>query len=236
MHTATEGRKEKMGSEKYNFKIDNIDPNTTHGMILSNIKSCSKVLECGCASGYMTQFMKEKLKCTVHVVEIDNNCFISAMEYAERGYCGDLDEDGWYNHFKAEQYDYILFADVLEHLKHPEDVLAMSSYLLKPGGKIIFSVPNICHNDIIIKLFYDHFNYTSLGLLDNTHIHFFGGRDLARFVDQAGLKIAKFNGIIIPTLMTEQAYPLPIDQGLLDLLKKRELGEFYQYVITCERK
>lgn len=225
-----------MGSEKYNFKIDNIDPNTTHGMILSNIKSCSKVLECGCASGYMTQFMKEKLKCTVHIVEIDVNGFLSAMRYAENGYCGDLDEDGWYNHFKAEQYDYILFADVLEHLRLPNDVLYIASKLLKPEGKIIFSVPNICHNDIIIRMFYDHFNYTSLGLLDNTHIHFFGGRDLARFVDQAELKITKFNGIAIPTQMTEQAYPLPIDQRLLDLLKERELGEFYQYVITCERK
>ena len=223
-------------SEKYQFEIKEIDQNTTHGMILSRIAPGSKVLECGCASGYRTRFMTEKMGCTVHIVEIDNNCFLSAMEHAEKGYCGDLNRPLWYEYYEEERYDYILFADVLEHLKNPESVLESASNLLKQDGKIIFSVPNICHNDIIIKLFYDHFNYTSLGLLDNTHIHFFGGRDLARFADQAGLKIKQFNGLMIPTQCTEQKWPGEVDKRLLDLLKERELGEFYQYVITCERK
>ena len=46
---------------KYNFAVDSINTNSTHGKILSQIKEGSTVLECGCATGYMTRFMKEKM-------------------------------------------------------------------------------------------------------------------------------------------------------------------------------
>lgn len=218
---------------KYDFEIKELNPNTTHGMILSQIKPGSFVLECGCATGYMTKFMKEKMNCDVSIVEIDPEGFEKAKKYAADYFLGDLNEDGWYRYYDYEgRFDYIIFADVLEHLKDPLTVIKRAKSLLTYNGKIIISIPNICHNDILVRMFYDHFNYSDLGLLDNTHIHFFGGNDLPSFAAQAGLKISQVNAYVIPTQMTEQRYPIAVDPELLALLKKRQNGEIYQYIVT----
>lgn len=223
---------------KYDFEITEINPNTVHGMILSQVKPGSSVLECGCATGYMTKYMNEKMDCEVSIVEVDLGAYNKAKQYAFDGFYGDLDDGKWYRFYKFHDYnfDYVLFADVLEHLKNPFDAFVKAADLLKDGGKIIFSIPNICHNDILVRMFYDHFNYSSLGLLDNTHIHFWGGNDLSAFVEQAGMKLTNVQALGIPTQHTEQMYPGDIDPTLLELLKKRPFGEVYQYVLTCERK
>ena len=105
------------------------------------------------------------------------------------------------------------------------------------NGKIIFSIPNICHNDIIIQMFYNNFTYTSLGLLDNTHIHFWGLNNIENFVKQAELQITTIIPIIVPTNRTEQAIALDsIDAELIKiLLEKRQYGNLYQFVVICEK-
>ena len=219
-------------SSKYNFDID-YTPTGTHKLILDNVPNGSTVLECGCASGYMTKYMNQKMNCIVDIFEIDEECFIKAREYARFAYCRDLESEGW-DVSCPNRYDRILFADVLEHLHDPATVLRKAAKLLQPDGKIVVSIPNICHNDIIIKLFYNRFDYTPLGLLDNTHIHFFGLNNLPMFFDDAGLKIVQITPVIFPTGHTEQRIA-GVNRRLLDLLKEREMGEVYQYVIVCEK-
>ena len=158
---------------KYDLNINMNNRNSSQTLILEQIKPDSFVLEFGCSTGYMTKYMKEKLNCVVDAIEKDTESIRQASQYARQIYCGDIDTDGWFAHYKIEsRYDYILFADVLEHLKYPFEALYLATKLLQDDGKIIVSIPNICHNDIIIKLFYDRFTYTDLGLLDRTHIHF----------------------------------------------------------------
>ena len=222
---------------KYNFAVDEINQNSTHGKILSQIKEGSTVLECGCATGYMTRFMKEKMGCSVSIVEIDEEAYNIARESAEDGFCGNLDEHYWADHFKNGKFDYIMFADVLEHMRNPVRTLSFAKKLLKNDGKVIFSIPNICHNDIMIRMYYDNFTYTNIGLLDNTHIHFWGGNNLPGFCDKAGFDIEVIDIILAKTGKTEQGFPLnQIDDELLALLKKRKLGEVYQYIVTCVKK
>lgn len=57
-----------MGS-KYLTTITELNENTAHRIILSRITPGSTVLECGCASGYMTRYMKERLGAKVSIVE-----------------------------------------------------------------------------------------------------------------------------------------------------------------------
>ena len=225
-------------SEKYNLEIGN-NPSGSIGLILSHIREGSSVLECGCATGYMTKHMKEKLHCNVSIVEIDRECVEKAKEYADDWYCGDLEEEKWFRYFdQVGCYDYILFSDVLEHLRKPLEALKKAERLLGYNGKVIISIPNICHNDIVIRMINNHWQYTNLGLLDNTHIHFWGVNDLAPFVGQAGLKISSYEAVVIPTQHTEQRLPWKIDENdeLVKLLKaNNKYGEVYQWVIVCEK-
>lgn len=220
-----------MKEYKYNIEIDEIDVNVPHGKILSQIHPGSTVLECGCATGYMTKFMREKLNCEVSIIEYDRNAFERARQYANDGICTDLMEDEWNSHFGTKKFDYVIFADVLEHLYDPLMVLKKACSFLKDDGYMMISIPNITHNDIIASMINNTWRYTKLGLLDDSHIHFWGENDLAPFFHEAGLSIVTLDYVIVPEGVTEQTYTA-MNSKLQELLMQRSNGSVYQFVLS----
>lgn len=222
---------------KYEFQ-DRIDPASSHGKLISHIKPGSLVLECGCAGGYMTKYMKEQLNCSVYIVEYDQTGFDNAIQYAADGICADLMQNEWSDKFSDIRFDYIMFADVLEHLSDPLHVLRKVEALLKDDGVILVSLPNICHNDIAIKLLGGNWDYTSLGLLDDTHIHFWGINNLDTFFEQAGLRITIKDCTIVPTMSTEQfgGIETTLSEDVYSALKDRPAGEIYQFVLLAQKE
>ena len=221
---------------KYDFYIDGINPNTAHGKVLMRISPGSEVLECGCATGYMTRYMHEKLGCEVDVVERDAYALHDAMEYSRCGFGGNLNTVRWYEFYKERLYDFILFADVLEHLTNSEFTLNLAKDLLKQDGRIIVSIPNICHNDIILKMLDDRFTYTQYGILDDTHVHFWGLRDFHEFAGSVGLDVVETDRVIVPTGFTEQRPDVSkAPQMLRNLLNQRENGTAFQWVFVLRR-
>ena len=101
-------------------------------------------------------------------------------------------------------FDYILYADVLEHLRDPQVVLAKMKRFLKPDGVVLLSVPNVANGDIIANLLCDQFTYTPLGLLDNTHIHLFARKSLHDMIRTAGYYLAQESCTRVPLFATEQ--------------------------------
>lgn len=222
---------------KYDFEL-NLSLNTSTGLILSKIKKGSKVLEFGCAEGRMTRYMKEELDCSVYICEYNPEAFEKAKEYAADGICTDIMKYEWCDKFAGMSFDHILFADVLEHLADPRAVLKRAGEMLSPGGTIIASLPNVTHNDIILKATDEHFDYMDTGLLDDTHIHFWGKKNLKPFIEKTGLFLEKVEGTYFETGFSEQLYGQslrPYSPYLQAILKERECGEVYQFVITCVR-
>ncbi len=222
---------------KYDFELD-LSLNTSTGLILRKIKKGSKVLEFGCAEGRMTRYMKEELGCSVYICEYNPEAFEKAKEYAADGICTDIMKYEWCDKFAGMSFDHILFADVLEHLADPGAVLKRAGEMLSPGGTIIASLPNVTHNDIILKATDEHFDYMDTGLLDDTHIHFWGKKNLKPFIEKTGLFLEKVEGTYFETGFSEQLYGQslrPYSPYLQAILKERECGEVYQFVITCVR-
>ncbi len=220
---------------KYDFELD-MSLNTSTGLILNKIKRGSRVLEFGCAEGRMTRYMKEELSCDVYICEYNREAFEKALTYAVDGVCGDILDYEWRSKFAGLSFNYILFADVLEHLANPLEVLKKASEMLAPDGEVIASVPNVTHNDIILKATQERFDYMPTGLLDDTHIHFWGKENLKPFVESAGLCLKRMEGTYFETGFSEQLYGTSLAKyspSLLNSLKERECGEVYQYVITC---
>lgn len=221
---------------KYNFRIDRIDPTTAYGQVLMRIKPESTVLECGCATGYMTRYLKEQMKCTVDIVEVDYDAFKIAEQYARQGVFASLDGPAWFMPLHEKLYKYILFADVLEHLKDPMLVLTQAKDLLDAGGKIIVSIPNVCHNDVILNMIDGKFTYTKYGLLDDTHIHFWGRDDFEQMCQVAGLRVTDVGRVFMKTGTTEQRPDLRKNgQTALNVMKARPDGEVYQWIFVLER-
>ncbi|MCD7746069.1 MAG: methyltransferase domain-containing protein [Lachnospiraceae bacterium] len=182
----------------------------------------------------MTRYMKEKLNCKVYIVEYDRPAFEEAIQYAEDGICDDILSLSWVEQFSDIKFDVALFADVLEHLSNPELAMSNVKKILKDEGKVYASIPNVTHNDILLKAFADHFDYTKIGLLDDTHIHFWGYENLAPFANACGLSLLNVEATYCITGRTEQ-YEKEVLQAspiLLNYFNERRCGEIYQFIVT----
>ncbi len=221
---------------KYNFEMD-LSETTSTGIIVKKLKRGMTVLEFGCSYGRMTRYMKEALDCNVYIVEYDSEAYERAIKYAEDGICGDIQKYEWVTKFKDIKFDAIIFADVLEHLSEPVEVLKTAGNMLAEGGKVLISVPNITHNDIILKSYMDRIDYTSIGLLDDTHVHFWGLNNLEDFARDSELYIETVEATYEKTGLTEQfkGTELKTSQLLLNILNERKAGEVYQFLITMQK-
>ena len=222
---------------KYDFEVD-LDVRSSTGMILSKIKPNSIVLEFGCASGRMTKYMKDALNCQVYIVEYDKEAFDVAIQYAVDGVCDDILLLSWMEKFQDLKFDVILFADVLEHLMQPDLALVGAAEMLKDSGYIYISIPNIAHNDIILKALNNHFDYMDLGILDDTHVHFWGYENIIPFAKDNGLIVNSIEATYRPTGSTEQYdnKALKCSPILLNYLNERKYAEAYQFVIVMEKQ
>ena len=217
---------------KYDFQLD-LSDNSSTGIILKKIKQGSRVLEFGCATGRMTKYMQEALDCRVSIVELDADAYEIASAYADDGVCGNIMDMEWCKKYSDVRFDFIIFADVLEHLSDPDTVIREAAKLLSPDGIIVFSIPNITHGDIILKQFSDRFDYTDVGLLDNTHIHFWGLENIRPFAEQNGLFVYSIEGTFEKMGRTEQKLPQSeVPFVLSKILSERKCSSVYQLVVT----
>lgn len=161
------------------YKFDENLQNDGHTAVVRQITNNSEVLDVGCASGLIGYILKEYKQCTVDGVEYDKKAYeIAKSKNIYRDiYNFSISETNSkeYINFveKSKKYDFIIFADVLEHLVDPWNAIINASKMLKKGGSIIVSIPNISHIDIIKALIDNEFNYTRWGILDSTHLRFF---------------------------------------------------------------
>lgn len=181
---------------KYDTNVT-LEENSSLTYMLKNIKAGSTVLEFGPATGYMTKYLKEEMHCHVYIVEIDADAFEKANVYAEDGICGNAEEREWCEKFQNIHFDYITFADVLEHLVNPWQVLERATKLLKEDiGKILVSIPNIGHNAVLVDLFNNKFEYRKTGIMDNTHLRFFTHDSAVEMFRKCGLYVMNEDAVV----------------------------------------
>jgi len=85
-------------------------------------------------------------------------------------------------------FDVVLAADVIEHVRNPQQLLTEMAHRLRPGGTVIASVPNISHWYPRGRTALGLFDYDQRGILDSTHVRFFTRRSFVRLAQQAGLQ------------------------------------------------
>jgi len=219
---------------KYDAGIED-NENNSASMLLQLVPPGSTVLEFGSANGRMTRYMRENLSCTVYIVEIEEAAYKDAIQYAKDGVMGDILQYEWAEKFRDIAFDVILFADVLEHLTYPQEVLKRAKNLLKPEGSVLISLPNIAHNDILYNLYGNRFTYTPTGLLDDTHLRFFTYSELEPFANHSGFTVVSEKAVIVKTQRTEQRSDSPVaDNQLLGMLSARPMGEVYQFILELK--
>ena len=217
---------------KYDFKFD-LYEDSTLAWIARRISMKSDILEFGAANGRLTKFLSEEKKCNVDIVEIDEESGAEAAQYARKAFVGEdqgnIENLKWID--ENTKYDFIVIADVLEHLPHPKDVLDKCQMVLKEQGRILVSVPNVAHNAVIIELLNDRFDYRSIGLLDSTHIHFFTRKTFLKMAESVGLAVVyeKAKRIRVGETEIQNSYK-DVSKEIFKELVNRENGDVYQYM------
>jgi glycosyltransferase involved in cell wall biosynthesis len=89
----------------------------------------------------------------------------------------------------SKHFSRILLLDILEHLDHPERMLAHCRELLDRDGELIISVPNVANLTVRLMLLFGKFNYSDRGILDRTHKRFFTRKTIRALVEQSAYEI-----------------------------------------------
>lgn len=156
--------------------------------------AAGSVLEVGCGNGGFSAGLKQQRP--VHVTAIEP--FHAAAEVARSRVDVLLNmtaEDG-VRALAGESFDCIVFNDVLEHLVDPESMLLAASALLKPGGTIVASIPNIRFLPVLRALVLrGEWRYTDEGVLDRTHLRFFTQNSIHEMFTANGYRVETLEGI-----------------------------------------
>lgn len=161
----------------------------THKLIADEIGSNLSVLDVGCNKGYLKTIA-------------DSSNSFSGLDYSANDletarnngyvYVEQVDLNDYRKLALKATFDVIVFADILEHVIHPEEMLKFFTYNhLKKNGKIIISLPNVAHITIRLKLLFGDFTYTEAGILDKTHLRLFTLASAREFLTSCGLKIER---------------------------------------------
>lgn len=166
------------------------EPTGTHMLLVGAVNNGSKVLDVGCATGYLGQWLREKKQVQVWGIEPSAEAAqIARLQGYEDVFVGGIESVLESGILVGKKFDHILLGDVLEHLLDPVVVLQQLSQHLVSGGTCIISVPNVAHYSVRLGLLFGRWNMTETGILDRTHLHFYTRKTILEMVQSAGLVV-----------------------------------------------
>lgn len=153
------------------------------GKKLKRWKKNGKLLEVGTYNGFFLAGIKETSGWEVEGVEIASSLVIFARDKLGLNiHAGVLEEVA----LRENDYDFVVFNDLIEHITQPSVFLAKVFSVLKPGGRMQLITPNASQDTAFAKRAYDL--GTPLHIILN-HIMFFTPKALRLAAESAGFTI-----------------------------------------------
>ena len=173
----------------YQPKLDFLSP---HSVAIDAVPHGARVLDLGCAGGYVGAALRRERGCRVTGVDlfplgsgVELDAFIRQ----------DLNDGLPTVDFR--NFDYVLILDVIEHLASPEAFVDQlrAALTLAPATKLIVSTANIGFFINRFMLLIGQFNYGKRGILDLTHSRLFTFASFRRLFEQGGFRVREERGI-----------------------------------------
>jgi glycosyltransferase involved in cell wall biosynthesis len=165
-----------------------------HTLALDRVQPGSRVLDIGCASGYIARALSEK---GCEVMGVDQfpppaGSGLSRFIQADLS-TSELPVD-------AGEFDFVLLLDVIEHLRSPETFVDSLRRSSSRGGatKFIVSTGNVAFFVTRVMLLLGQFHYGPRGILDLTHTRLFTFATMRNLFEQAGFQVDDVRGVPAP--------------------------------------
>ncbi len=149
-----------------------------------------RVLDVGCAEGQFGDLLARR-GYTVTGIDWPGTAHPDTIEFHGADLDGGLSPVGG-------GFDYIVCADVLEHLRDPLRILIEARERLAPGGAVVASLPNSGHWYFRANVLLGRFPQDDKGLFDRTHLRFYMWDGWVELFGRAGLRIVSVEPTCTP--------------------------------------
>lgn len=222
---------------KYEGKIDLSVKNNSHTLAYDFIEIDShgikcKILEVGCSTGYFGHALKNAGH-NVWGIEMTPSAAERAKKVLDFVYVGTIEAFLNSDFAHSNKFDYIVFGDVLEHLPNPSEILTQCKAILTDEGAIVASIPNVAHLAVRVMLLEGKWDYSDLGIMDNTHLRFFDKKSIITMFNTTSFNIKSLDCV---RLNVEKA-GVDIDQKLYKKARKLvndDAVDVFQYVVLAK--
>ena len=223
-----------MTDDRYVREVDS-NKNDSTSWIVNTTTSGATVLDVGCGPGTIGKFLIAEKSCSVDGIELSDDFCNRARGHYRNVWQGDLEKIDLASTVEGNCYDFIVCADVLEHLRDPKVILKQLASCLKPDGRILISIPNVSYAGLLAELLYGRFDYRPNGLLDDTHVRFFTRATLVELLTDSGIKINELQGIVMKLEDSEFGIDRMhvLGPSLFNMILQRPDALTYQFVIDC---
>ena len=142
------------------------------GLFREWVGTGKRVLDLGCRSGALTRAYADGTE--VVGVDVDRGALEEAAKLGIETIWADVDEA---LPFDGASFDIVVAGELLEHVRFPEHVVAEAARLLRPGGRLVGSVPNAFRLKNRLRFLAGRQPDS-----DPTHLRMFGPDDLRRLL------------------------------------------------------
>ena len=127
-------------------------------------------------------------------IELDQRAAEEARKHLSEVHVGNVEEMefDWPN----ASFDALILSEVLEHLMDPWSVMKRLAPLVRPGGLVLASSPNISHYSVVMELMKGNWNLTDAGVMDRTHMRWFTPKTFRTLFEQAGFVVETVHPLV----------------------------------------
>jgi len=160
--------------------------------IVIQIPSNVTVLDIGAGNGLLGQLFQASGK-TIIIDGVEPSDYASqiAKKHYRKLFNGCL--SSFVGELKNRSYDYIVLADVIEHIVDPVEFIGEIKSIMHDNTKLIFSIPNVAYGSIRINLLFGEFQYSDSGILEKTHLRFYTEPTVRDLMNCSGLNIEQLS-------------------------------------------
>jgi 2-polyprenyl-3-methyl-5-hydroxy-6-metoxy-1,4-benzoquinol methylase len=204
--------------------------------ICALIPAGSTVLDIGAGNGLMALLLKKHGKpVIIDGIEPSPQAAALASPHYRRFYTGYARD--FAQKITETDYDFIILADVIEHMADPLTFLRDLSSRIGDRTRLVLSVPNVAFGAVRLALLGGRFEYVDSGLLERTHLRFFTLATLERIIREIGMYAEKIYFLRRNIFATEiDLRNLGVNPLCLGRMFRDELAWTYQFLLVLTRE